>query len=141
LRGFPFKRANATEPERTLNLAILATESGGEATSASFCATRSRVFLDRRAGVDLRARVGVPREYGRLRERQTVLECEPDERMPQIVEADALAMIVQPGLSAASCTARNTFRADCGRPVALVKRSASDERARCFRCGVPAAWE
>jgi len=26
LQGFPYKRANATEPERTPNLAILATE-------------------------------------------------------------------------------------------------------------------
>ncbi len=51
------------------------------------------------AGVDLRcdARVGVPREHGRLRERQAVLECEPDWRMPEVVQTDALTTVVQPG--------------------------------------------
>jgi hypothetical protein len=105
LQRFPCRQANATEPERTLNLAILATESGAEPGFGELLCDPLTRFLGQ-AGVDLRreARVRVPREHGRLWERQTVLECEPDECMPQIAEADALATIIQPGPVARGCS-------------------------------------
>jgi hypothetical protein len=101
LQGLPVRLANAREPERTPSVAIVAivaivpgaTSSGAKPGLGEFLRDPLARLLGQ-ARVDLRrdARVRASRENGRLGQRQTVLEGEPDERVPEVVQADALAV-------------------------------------------------